>query len=69
MMDLPPDTSNPLLVSDGLSRSIRKIALMFHIGRLSGPTPILLFLVAAHLNNRHELLSAIFCGGYLSGPS
>jgi hypothetical protein len=41
---------------------------MFDIGRLSGPTPILWFLVEAHLISRHELLSAIFYGGCLSEP-
>jgi hypothetical protein len=38
MVNLPPDTSNLLLVSAVLSRPIRKIGLMFGIGRLSGPT-------------------------------
>jgi hypothetical protein len=33
-MDLPPDTSNPLLVSVVLSRPIRKIGMMFGIGCL-----------------------------------
>jgi hypothetical protein len=42
---------------------------MFGIDRLSEPTPILWFLVAAHLSSWHELLSAIFCGGYLNDPS
>jgi hypothetical protein len=38
MVDLPPDTSNLLLVSAVLSRLIQKIDMMFGIGRLSGPT-------------------------------
>jgi hypothetical protein len=68
MVDLPVNTNNSLLVSVGLSRSIKKISLMFGIGRLSGPIQILWFLVAAHISSRHELLSAIFCGACLSGP-
>jgi hypothetical protein len=38
MVDLPPDNSNPLLISAVLSQPIRKIALMFGIGRLSVPS-------------------------------
>jgi hypothetical protein len=68
MMNLPPDTSNSLLLSAGLSRSIRKIGLIFGIGLLSGLTTILWFLIAVHSSSRHELLLAIFCGGCLSEP-
>jgi hypothetical protein len=68
MVDLTQDTSNPLLISAGLSQLIRKIGLMFGIGCLIGPTLILWFLLAAHLISRHELLPTIFYGGCLSGP-
>jgi hypothetical protein len=67
MVGLAIDINNPLLVLAGLSRPIQKIRPMFAIDHLSRPTPILCFLVAAHLSSRHELWAAIFCGGYLSG--
>jgi hypothetical protein len=41
MVGLPINTNNKLLVLAMLSQSIQKIGLMFGIGRLSGPTPIL----------------------------
>jgi hypothetical protein len=41
MVGLPADTKNSLLVSVGLSQPIPKIGVIFGIGRLSGPTPIL----------------------------
>jgi hypothetical protein len=41
MVGLPVDTNNRLLVAAVLRRPIPKIGVIFGIGRLSWPTPIL----------------------------
>jgi hypothetical protein len=54
------DTNNRLLVAAVLRRPIPKITVLFGIGLLSGPTPILWFFVPTHISSSYEILTAHF---------
>jgi hypothetical protein len=62
-VDLSVDINNILLVSTVLRRPISKISVLFGIGLLSEPTPILRFLVLSHISSSYKVLSAHLEGG------